>query len=116
MKTENVYIQALDREFVFYIGKNQDDNFNVIDMGNENDLWFHAKDIPSCHVVCKIPDDIEKKDLRYIIKTGALLCKNNTNQIKNLSKIPFVYTKLKNVIKMLVKGRVMTLNTKIIIC
>ena len=60
--------------------------------------------------------DIEKKDLRYIIKTGALLCKNNTNQIKNVSKIAFVYTKLKNVIKMLVKGRVMTLNTKIIIC
>ena len=85
MKTENVYIQALDREIVFYIGKNQDDNFNVIDMGNENDLWFHAKDIPSCHVVCKIPDDVEKKDLRYIIKTGALLCKNNT-KYRNLKK------------------------------
>ena len=73
MKTENVYIQALDREIVFYIGKNQDDNFNVIDMGNENDLWFHAKDIPSCHVVCKIPDDIEKKGFAVYYKDRCFI-------------------------------------------
>ena len=83
MKTETVFIQALDREILFYIGKNQKENFAVIDMGFEDDLWFHAKDESSCHVVCQIPDDIDinKKELQSIIKTGALLCKNNTNKL-----------------------------------
>ena len=66
MKTENIFIQALDREIVFYIGKNQNENFKVIDMGSEDDLWFHAKDESSCHVVCEIPDDIDKKELQSI--------------------------------------------------
>ena len=81
MKTETIFIQALDREILFYIGKNQNENFAVIDMGSEQDLWFHAKDESSCHVVCELPDDINKKELQSIIKTGALLCKINTNKL-----------------------------------
>jgi len=41
MKTEVVFIQALKREIVFYIGKTQSENFETIDKGRENDLWFH---------------------------------------------------------------------------
>ena len=59
MKTEAVFIQALDREIMFHIGKSQKENFAVIDMGAEDDLWFHAKDESSCHVVCEIPNDID---------------------------------------------------------
>ena len=81
MKTETIFIQGLEREILFHIGKNQNENFKVIDMGSEDDLWFHAKDESSCHVVCEIPDDIDKKELQYIIKAGALLCKSNTNKL-----------------------------------
>ena len=116
MKTENVFIQALKREILFYIGKNQNENFEVIDMGSEDDLWFHAKDESSCHVVCEIPDDIDKKELRYIIKTGALLCKNNTNKLKSLSNIAINYTQIKNITKTNVAGCVITQNTKTIVC
>ena len=53
-----------------------------IGKGAEDDLWFHAKDVSSCHVVCEVPDDIKKKkELMYIIKIGALLCKNNTQKL-----------------------------------
>ena len=38
MKTEVVFIQALKREIVFYIGKTQSENFETIDKGRENDL------------------------------------------------------------------------------
>jgi len=117
MKTENIYIQGLKREIVFHIGKSQKENFEVIDMGEPHDLWFHAKDKSSCHVVCVIPEDIiDKKDLKYIIKMGAQICKNNTNKLKSLQHIEFVYTEIKNIEKTNIQGCVSTTNTKTIVC
>jgi len=80
------------------------------------DLWFHAKDVSSCHVVCEVPDNLSKKDMKYIIKVGALLCKSNTNNIKSIKNITIIYTFIKNVIKTEVPGCVVTTNTKNIIC
>jgi len=116
MKTENIYIDALKREVIFHIGKNQSENFEVIDKGKPVDLWFHAKDISSCHVVCEIPDNLFKKDIKYLIKVGALLCKSNTNKIKSIKNVEIIYTFIKNVIKTDVPGCVITTNTKTIIC
>lgn len=116
MKAETIFIQGLKREILFYIGKNKNENFEVIDMGSDDDIWFHAKDESSCHVVCEIPDDINKKELRYIIKTGALLCKINTNKLKSLSNIEIIYTQIKNITKTEVPGCVLTKNTKTIVC
>ena len=116
MKTENIFIEAIKREITFYIGKNKNENFEVIDNASVDDLWFHAKDESSCHVVCEMPDDINKKELKYIIKVGALLCKNNTNKLKNISNIEIIYTQIKNVTKTSIPGCVTTQNTKIIKC
>ena len=116
MKIEIVFIKEVKREVTYYIGKNQEENFSVIDKGNPDDLWFHAADISSCHVVCEVPDDINKKELRYIITTGALLCKNNTNKLKSIRNVNILYTKISNVIKTDVSGCVLTNNTKIIVC
>ena len=116
MKTENIFIDALKREVIFYIGKSQSDNFKVIDLGKEDDLWFHAKNESSCHVVCELPEDIDKKELRYIIKVGALLCKNNTNKLKSFKNVEIIYTQIKNITKTSVEGCVLTNNTKTVIC
>ena len=116
MKTENIYIQGLNREIVFHIGKNQSENFPVIDKGKQNDLWFHAKEISSCHVVCEMPDNLSKKEMQYVIKTGALLCNANTNKIKGIKNVEIIYTFIKNVTKTNVAGCVITTNTKTIIC
>jgi len=116
MKTETVFVQGVKREIIFHIGKNKDDNFEVIDNGNPDDIWFHAKDISSCHVVCEVTEDINKKDLRYIIKAGALLCKNNTNKLKGQKNVEVIYTEIKNVTKTSIPGCVTTENTKTIVC
>jgi predicted ribosome quality control (RQC) complex YloA/Tae2 family protein len=116
MKTESIFIKEVKREVTYYIGKNQEENFSVIDKGNPDDLWFHAADISSCHVVCEVPDDINKKELRYIITTGALLCKNNTNKLKSIKNVNIIYTKISNVVKTDVPGCVLTNNTKTIVC
>ena len=46
-----------------------------------------------------------------IIKKGALLCKENTNKLKSLSKHVFMYTHVKNVVKTNIPGTV-TLSEK----
>ena len=116
MKTEIVFINALKREVIFYIGKNQSENFEVIDKGSNDDLWFHAADVSSCHVVCQVPADIDKKMLRYIITTGALLCKNNTNKLKTMKNVNITYTKISNIVKTDVPGCVVTKDAKMISC
>jgi predicted ribosome quality control (RQC) complex YloA/Tae2 family protein len=117
MKTETIYIQGLEREIVFHIGCNQYENFQIIDMCSSDDLWFHASNVSSCHVVSIIPPDIiDKKNLQYIIKAGALLCKNNTNKLKSLKKIEIIYTKIQNITKTTIPGCVITKNCKSIIC
>ena len=116
MKTESLFIQKAKREIAFHIGKNQEDNFEVIDKGSANDLWFHAKDVSSCHVVCVLPQDVDRKALCSIVKAGALLCKNNTSKLKGLKNVEVIYTQIKNIIKTDVAGLVTTQNTKTIIC
>ena len=115
MKTEIILILPLKREFTFYIGKSKEDNFKVIDAGKDDDLWFHASHDSSCYVVCEVPDDVEKSDMRYIIKMGAVLCKNNTNKLKSQKNVEIIYTQIKNVTKTAIAGCVQTTNTKMII-
>ena len=115
MKTEIITIQPLKREITFYIGKSKEDNFDVIDAGNENDLWFHASHDSSCHIVCEVPDNIDRSDMKYIIKMGALLCKNNTNKLKTQKNVEIIYTQIKNITKTAIAGCVQTTNTKTII-
>jgi len=115
MKTEVLFISGLNREITFYVGQNQSENFDVIDMGVKEDIWFHANNISSCHVVANIPKDMSKKEMKYIIKAGALLCKMNTNKLKCLKNVEFIYTQIKDIEKTDVSGCVITKNHKKII-
>ena len=115
MKTEKLFLQGLNREITFYIGQNKNENFDVIDKGDPDDLWFHANEISSCHVVAIIPKDISSKELKYIIKAGALLCKRYTSKLKNLPDIEIIYTQVKNIEKTEYLGCVKIINEKKII-
>ena len=113
MKVENIYISKLNKYITYYIGEDKYDNFMVIDQGSENDLWFHHSINSSCHGVCKIPENINRKYIRIIIKNGCLLCKQNTNSLKIMQdKIEFIYTGIKNVKKTEIPGSVIAINTK----
>jgi len=54
--------------------------------------------------------------MHYIIKVGALLCKNNTNKLKSIKNVEIMYTYIKNIVKTEVPGCVISQNTKTIIC
>lgn len=120
MEILNIYIQNLHCEIPFYIGQNKIENFELLDMEeiDETDLWFHAKDESSCHVIAKIPEDIikdYKNYKKYIIKIGALLCKKYTNKLKNVKNVNIIYTQIKYVEKTNIIGCVNIKNEKCII-
>ena len=95
MKTEVVEFPKIDEEVTYYIGTSAKDNFAVIDEGDDDDIWFHASEHSSCHVVLKMPQTyISKKQLFTIIKRGAQICKQNTNRMKNKSNIEITYCKV----------------------
>ena len=114
----NRQIEALDLTISYYIGKNAMDNFNVIDIcenKNPNNIWFHVKDKPSSHVVAEIPIELvlSKRDILYIVKQGAILCKQYSAYKSDID-VPIIWTKIKNVQKLNIFGQVTTTNVKMI--
>jgi predicted ribosome quality control (RQC) complex YloA/Tae2 family protein len=102
----DIFVPGLNKIIQFYIGKNAKHNNCIIDNASENDIWFHVKDLPSCHIIAVIPEDIiDKKDLRYIIKRGALLCKSRS-KYSNIKKLDIVYTYIKNIVKTEIEGTI----------
>lgn len=115
MKTETVYFSNLGISIDYIIGQNASENFDIIDKANSSDLWFHAKDYSSAHVIATNVDKINKKNLKHIIKRGGLLCKQYTNKIKSMKQVEVIWTDINNVSKTEIQGTVFTHNTKTII-
>ena len=109
MKTKIVVIPT-KKEITFYIGENAQDNMNVLSIGNESDIWFHAFQTSSCHVIASIPENHTKKEKSYIIKIGANLCKQFTKKLSRGNDIIINYTRLKNIVETDVVGMVQYVN------
>ena len=108
MKNEIILVQPLNIEIEFIIGRCQEENHEVISLGNDKDMWFHANQISSCHIVALISKypELSKKDLKYIIKQGAILCKKYTRRALNEKNFEVVYTEIKYIEKTNIPGQV----------
>ena len=112
MKT--VVIQGSPKEVTFIVGTCAQDNFDIIDISEPDDIWFHVRDGSSCHVIARICGDnatmqcgekLDKKTIHKIIKQGALLCKQES-RYKSTKNLAIIYTKLRNVQKTKIVGSV----------
>lgn len=112
MKIETVYDTKLSTDLTIKIGKNAKENWELIDMANSYDYWFHLDDYPSCHVILEMPKDTEVSKTTLI--RCASLCKKNS-AYANESKLSIIYTQIKNVKKSKAVGSVTTRNTETII-
>lgn len=103
-----------ERGITFYVGQNKKENFEVIDLGSSEDIWFHAANESSCHVVLQLPGDVvlDEKQLRVAKKRGAVLCKQYTNKLASQKRVEIIYTHIKNVKKTATEGQVTATNTK----
>ena len=117
MKIIEIYFDKLKMKIKYYIGKNNQDNFNIIDINKDTDIWFHIKNDSSCHVIASIPDTIINKNINCIIRIGGQLCKHNTNKYKSIKEpVEIIWTQLKNIKKTEIIGNFLTENTKVIKC
>lgn len=97
----------------FSVGCNSRENTYLIDLAKRTDLWFHAQDYPSCHVVAYVPNmKLTRKQTMTIVKMGCMLCKQHTNKLKNETKLQINYTQIKNITKSETEGTVLTCNLK----
>ena len=87
MKTEVVTFMNTSLEITYLIGENANDNFEILNKASGDDIWFHANNISSCHIIATNLQKCSKKERLIIIKRGAFLCKQNTSKIKSLQNI-----------------------------
>ena len=115
MKYKDIYITTLKMTILYRIGQHAAENFELIDASKEDDLWFHVNERPSAHVVAEVPEGMDKKELKYIIKQGVVLCKQESKYVSE-KKLPIIYAKIKNIEKTAVVGQVNVLQGTIVVC
>ena len=101
MKTEIFYYNGV--EYLFSIGKNQEDNFNILNNSKDTDIWFHLEDQSSCYVI--LTNEYKISDIpKQVIKKGAYFCKIYSNPKQKICNV--MYSPIKNVEKTNIVGRV----------
>ena len=112
MKLITKYIDSLKNTIEYSVGESAEENFEIIDNSTPEDMWFHAQGCSSCHVIAKIAGmELTKKQLRQIVTQGAVLCKQYS-RYANMSNLVIIYTRLKNIKKTEVVGRVLSKEVK----
>jgi predicted ribosome quality control (RQC) complex YloA/Tae2 family protein len=87
---------------MFHIGRDKQDNWNLIEGSQPCDVWFHVDGAPSSHVVLEMEEGGGGMKMvpRPVLKRGAGLCKEHSSS-KSVTKCPVIYT----TVDKLVKGR-----------
>jgi predicted ribosome quality control (RQC) complex YloA/Tae2 family protein len=103
------------KEYTISIGKNKEENWQLIDASNPDDVWFHVDNQPSCHVILKNEQQVKLRDIpRQVLKRAAYLCKTNSTA-KTQSKCDVIYATISQITKTSVVGQVIVSNgTKLI--
>ena len=85
-------------DYSFRVGRNQRENWALIDAAAPGDVWFHLEGVPSGHVILGAVDNIATLP-RQVLKHGAVLCKQKTNKYKSVAKCPVIYTTVSKLTK-----------------
>jgi predicted ribosome quality control (RQC) complex YloA/Tae2 family protein len=76
----------------YWLGKNAQDNWDIIKKADNNWLWFHLDKFPSGHVIiCKKSDTVINNEIIYASK----LCISNS-KYKLMTNIGIVYCEINN--------------------
>jgi predicted ribosome quality control (RQC) complex YloA/Tae2 family protein len=78
------------------IGQNAKDNWNILSDIEDNFLFFHLSDFPSCYVIIEYDND--ENPCYDLLKFGATICKSNT-KYRNMKNIRVDWTRCNNIKK-----------------
>ena len=87
------------KEYEILIGKNKEENWQIIDNALSDDVWFHIDNQPSCHVILKNTEEVKLRDIpKQALKRAAYLCKINS-AAKTQPKCDVIYAPISAIIK-----------------
>jgi predicted ribosome quality control (RQC) complex YloA/Tae2 family protein len=78
------------------IGQNAKENWTLLEDIEDNFLFFHLSDYPSCYII--IEYDLAENPPYDLIKFGAILCKSHT-KYRDIKNIKVDWTRCKNIKK-----------------
>ena len=96
-------IQQKYLQFVIRVGRNKEENAQIINSSQENDTWIHLSDFPSGHAVIANPKNI--KIPRKVLKRACCLVKQYS-KYSSIKNIAFDITQIKYLEKTSHKGQV----------
>ena len=82
-----------NNDITYRLGRNAQENFDLIDEADPEDWWFHLADESSGH--CIIDSSIVDKEM--IIFASNLV--KEYSKLKNNKKVKVIYTQVKNITK-----------------
>ena len=86
-------------EYIFYVGRNSQDNWDLIDGARSSDIWFHLENEPSPHVILEVEEGVRPNTIpRQVIKRGADICKQHSS-FKSTANCSIIYTTVDKLIK-----------------
>ena len=97
MRKVTQYIESMGQYVEYRVGQHAQENMELIAASQPEDLWFHIREKPSCHVVATMPKQTyDKKQLRKIAVQGAVVCKQ-FSKYKSDHNVAVMYTPIAHV-------------------
>jgi predicted ribosome quality control (RQC) complex YloA/Tae2 family protein len=91
---ENKFEKETFSGYEIYTGKSAGQNRQILNkIASGNDFWFHAKDYPSAHIICKNSSNKEELEDDVIIYCAKKV--KEYSALKNAQKASVIYTKKK---------------------
>ena len=116
-----VVIEKLEKEnyeVTFRLGRNAQENHELIADADPDDLWFHLEGYPSGHCILEVNQKESKENsINYDIDTvdiifAANLVKSYSKLKNHNKKLKVIYTPVKYIKKGKAKGEVIMMNLK----
>lgn len=99
MREYKIYDNKINIELTYLIGSSAQENWDLIDIASQKDVWFHLSQLSSPHVILIIPINVKMSDIsKQTLLHCGLACKNNS-KYKNLKNVKIIYTEIKNIKK-----------------
>eukprot|EP00299_Pterocystis_sp_00344_P007481 c2446_g1_i1.p1 GENE.c2446_g1_i1~~c2446_g1_i1.p1 ORF type:complete len:208 (-),score=46.81 c2446_g1_i1:11-634(-) len=87
------YFECVDERFILFMGRDKEENEELIKWGWPEDIWFHVSSLSSAHVYLRMPRGMEMKDIpNEVIQEACQLVKANSIEGCKKDDVNVVYT------------------------
>ena len=95
----------------YRLGRSASENFRLLDDADPDDWWFHLEGHPSGHLI------VESTEITPAMAAlAATLVREHSNLKDSVKKVKVIYTRVRNVTKTKVPGRVLIRGTPLSVC